>query len=439
MSRTARGPSAAVAFATSSLSACLLLSCAKMEPPPGGPPDPTPPRLVETLPESLARLPEFRGHVEFRFDEVISEGGSPNQGTGSGDLEKLIILSPSTRVPEVRWRRDRITVRPAEGWRPDRVYRVELLPGVADLRRNRTTEGKVLTFTTGAPLPATTLQGVVVDWGTARPAPAALVEALLEPDSLPYRGVADSSGHFSLGPLPAGQYLVRGVIDENRNLRADGREAFDSVRLAKGKTDAGELWAFAHDTTPVRIRTITAADSLSAAVEFTQQLDPRQRLALKDVTVRVLPDSTPVTVVSLLPTSVDDSLHRPAGRDTTAKDSTRRDTTARARPGIAPVEEPAPRGARGARARPRRELQPLTSRPPLFDRLVLRVARPWTAGGKYEVEIRGIRNVSGVRGDTRAAFQAPKAAAPDTTKRTAKPAKPGTADTLPPKPRKKPS
>ena len=31
-------------------------------------------------------------------------------------------------MPKVEWRRDRITVRPAEGWRRDRVYRVELLP-----------------------------------------------------------------------------------------------------------------------------------------------------------------------------------------------------------------------------------------------------------------------------------------------------------------------
>ena len=40
-----------------------------------------------------------------------------------------------------RWRRDRITVRPREGWRPNTMYRVELLPGVSDLRNNRATTG----------------------------------------------------------------------------------------------------------------------------------------------------------------------------------------------------------------------------------------------------------------------------------------------------------
>ena len=68
-----------------------------MEPPPGGPPDIAPPQLVATRPDSLASIPNFKGDVEFQFDEVISEGGSPNQGAGTGDLEKLVILSPTTR------------------------------------------------------------------------------------------------------------------------------------------------------------------------------------------------------------------------------------------------------------------------------------------------------------------------------------------------------
>ena len=189
-----------------------LLSCARLEPPPGGPPDAEPPQLFATVPDSMAQLPRFHGDVEFRFDEVISEGSTASTGTGTGDLEKLILLSPTTRVPDVNWRRSRITVRPAEGWRADRVYRVELLPGVTDLQRNRSEEGKAVTFSTGGPPPSTTLQGIVVDWTSARPAPEALVVALLLPDSLPYRALADSSGHFSFGPLPAGDYVVSGVL-----------------------------------------------------------------------------------------------------------------------------------------------------------------------------------------------------------------------------------
>src|SRR3954471_18797838 len=84
----------------------VLSACARIEPPPGGPPDASPPRLIATRPDSLAVLRPFRGVAEFDFDEVVSEGGTPNQGQGTGGLEKLVILSPSTRVPEVSWKRD---------------------------------------------------------------------------------------------------------------------------------------------------------------------------------------------------------------------------------------------------------------------------------------------------------------------------------------------
>jgi Big-like domain-containing protein len=375
------------------LGGCLLLpslACAKIEPPPGGPPDLAPPHLVATRPESLARIPDFSGDVEFRFDEVISEA----------DVAKLVIISPSVRTPHVDWRRTRITVKPDEGWRPNRVYRVELLPGVTDLRRNRSKEGRVVTFTTDAPLPTHKLEGLVVDWTTSRPAPLALVEALLVEDSLPYRGLADSSGRFSLGPLPDGEYLVKGVIDQNDDFRPGEREAFDSVRVAASDSTVGELWTFVHDTAPARIRAISVADSVTATVEFNQFLDPRQRLDSTAATLRLLPDSSPVKIASLLPKPIDDSVH---GRGAGTKDSTARDSTARERPGLREVERPG--AAAGAREEANR---PLTTRPPLSDRLVLRVIEPWKPETKYELELRGIRNVSGVAGDARGVLTVPK-------------------------------
>lgn len=384
----------------------VLSACAKMEPPPGGPPDLTPPQLIAVRPESLQRISNFSGDVEFRFNEVVSEGGSPSRGAGTGDLERLIILSPTTRVPEIRWRRNRITVKPSEGWKPNRVYRVELLPGVTDLRRNRSTKGAVLTFTTGAALPSRTLQGLVVDWSTNRPAVQALVEALLVPDSLPYHGLTDSTGRFSLGPLPAGDYLVKGVIDQNHDFQAGPREAFDSIRILARDTTGrvGELWTFVHDTAAERIRTMTVTDSVSASVEFSQLLDPRQKLALTSVTLRSLPDSAAVKVTSLLPKPLDDSLHAraPAAPDSTRRDTTRRDSTARERPGLREIEEPRARAERqGAN-------QPLTTRPELSDQLVLRVPQPWKPEGKYELEVRGVRNVSGVSGDVKGVLTVPK-------------------------------
>ena len=266
------------------LVALLVVGCARMEPPPGGPPDSS---LPSSSPPARIRCGIMRGFdepAEFIFDEVISEGGGAGAGGKSG-LAQLVILSPTTEDPEVDWKRSRIAVEPREGWQPDRVYRVELLPGVIDLRNNRSNERRVITFTTGAPTPTTTLTGRVVDWSTGRPAANALVEALLLPDSLPYRALADSTGHFSLGPHPAG-----GLSGDREWSTRTGTSAPTAGRPSTAfespaaRPRSGELWAFEHDTTPPRATTVTVNDSVSASIELAQALDPRLKLQPRNAT-----------------------------------------------------------------------------------------------------------------------------------------------------------
>lgn len=360
--------------------ALAVAACAKVEPPPGGPPDTTPPQLVGVFPDSVVSLPGFHGEVEFRFDEVVSEGSMAGNSGGTGDLQRLIILSPSTRAPKVDWKRSRIGVRPSEGWQPDRTYRVELLPGITDLRNNRATRmQRVVTFSTGGPVPADTLRGRIMDWTTGRPVPQGLVEALLMPDSLSYRARADSAGNFEVAPLPAGTYLVYGVVDQNSSLRRDPREAFDSATVTSNNP-ARTLWTFPHDTTPPRLRQATALDSLTVQLEFSQPLDPAQHLDTSIVTVRRLPDSARVAVAALVSSRVRDSLQRAERHDSTAAILT---------PPAAVQRDSAP------------------GREPLIDQLILELAAPMDSAGKYAVELRGVRNVTGIAADVRGVFVAP--------------------------------
>lgn len=410
---------------TAALIACLA-ACARIAAPPGGPPDNLPPLLLGTSPDSLRALPGFDGEVEFRFNEVVSEGGQPNFGFGTGDLERLVVLSPSNEVPSVGWRRNRITVKPREGWQPDRVYRVELLAGVRDLRNNTASSSTVVTFTTGAPIPADSLVGLVVDWSNQRPARFALVEAVLQPDSLAYRTQADSTGRFHFSPLPAGEYVVYGVLDANRNNRRDPREAFDSVRITAAEALVGELWMFRHDTTGARIQTVSTSDSVTALIAFTGPLDPYQRLPGDSAVVRMLPDSTPVAVEFVLPAPTFDSLMRArreaedSAKRAAAPDSARApapDTAARRPPRdtTAPRIVGVPRQVTGAR-RPVQDTtanQPLKTKPPLFDRLVIRVREPWRDSTRYVIEIHGVRTVSGTPGSARTVLTIPpRGAAP---------------------------
>jgi hypothetical protein len=370
------------------------------------------PKLVGTVPESTATYPGWKSDVEFRFDEVVSEGGSPNVGTGTGDLEKLVILSPTQQIPVVGWKRDRITVRPREGWKPDRVYRVELLPGVIDLRRNRSDTTVVLTFATGGQPPTDTIRGTVIDWTAGKPARQALVELYLLPDSLIYRAQTDSSGRFAIGPLPRAGWTVYGVIDQNNNHRREYREAWDSTVVTPGTTGVATLWTIPRDTTAPRIATITADDSLKATITFSLPLDPRQPAESLGFSLLTQKDSLPVPYLSLLPKPLDDSLARARQpvRDSTTTDTTAADTTGAAKP-ARPAKERPPRAPVDTAPPPPAKAQAdsiLRSRPPLYDKLVLRVETPFLPETHYLIEIRGLRSVAGVAGDAKGVLAIPK-------------------------------
>lgn len=402
-------PARRLGLAVGLVAVAAALGCANIEAPPGGPPDQSPPFLVRTVPESLGVFPDFDGRVEFVFNEVVAEGQSPNLGLGSGTLEKLIVLSPSDRVPKISWRHSRVTVKPREGWQPNRVYRVELLPGITDVERNRSDASTVVTFATGGDLPRDTLRGTVIDWVAGRPMTRGLVLATLMPDSLTYRAFTDSAGRFTIGPLPHGDYQVYGVVDRNNNTRLDRRESFDSLTIARGTSEVGSLWAIPHDTVGPRVSSIAIIDSLSLAITFSQHLDPYQRVDSSAVRVVLLPDSLPVPTLSLLPQQEHDSLYPPIvpadtipAADSIAAlppppDSLPRADSAQADTlGLGgPVVDP----GKGIAAADTAMQSLLAERPKLFDRLILRLAAPLVPDGRYFVTTTGIRNVNGIEGE----------------------------------------
>ena len=411
----------------------VIVGCARMGPPPGAPPDFAAPVLLATFPESIAVMTDFDGWVEFQFDEVISEGGQPSFGFGSGGLERLVLISPDSGVPRVRWRRDRIEVRPRDGWRPGIVYRVELGAGLSDiaLRQNTRDSAAVITFTTGAPIPTRWLEGSAVDWMQRRFAPRATIEAMLLPDSLVYRSVTDSAGRFRLGPLPDGEFVVTAALDANGNRRRDGREAWDTVRAATAVTALGEIWMFPRDTVPPRIdgaNGIARADSFTIAITLTQPVDPSLGLGADAITVMRASDSTVIPAASAYPQVIHDSIYIPidstrralaaraaAVRDSIARDSAaaaapdtaavRPDSTPLVRPPVEPRPAPAARPARAVQPTEDadttgREAEPTQQRPRIGTRLMIRLNGALESGQRYLVEVRGVRALSGTVADT---------------------------------------
>lgn len=395
------------------LAAALLAGCASAGDPPGGPPDHDPPRILSAAPDSGAVLQRPPGDVEIVFDEVVSERIAATRP----DLDGAVILSPDTGLSRVSWHRNRLTVRPHGGFKPGRIYRIELLPVITDLRQNRMKEGRLIVFSTGPAIPAASLHGVIVDWAGGRAGASALIEAVLFPDSLRYRSLADSTGSFTLPQVPAGHYLVYGTIDQDGNRLRGAREAFDTVRVVLTDTAAVEFFAFVHDTTGPRIRTAEFVDSITVRLTFDRPLDPS--LTLDTTMIQVIPTTDSTRRLRVLLVATPAGLDSLRAREAAAREAA--DTTRQRRPPPSPAAAPLPPvtappapGAPGAPARPPvpRDSTPavrmLARRPAPTDTRLIRLAEALVPDSRYVIVVDGARSLSGVTGAARAQLNVPR-------------------------------
>jgi len=462
--RQAQGPGLLVALA--------LAGCAKLGDPPGGPPDTTPPTVVAVRPESGAVVPDFHGDVVVQFDEVIDEmaggagggggggGGAPAGGVGgvggvggiggggaAGGLAHLVVLSPVAGEVKVSWHRTAIHLRPVEGWRPGRVYRLELLPGIQDLRRNAIKQSKTVIFSTGPPIGHAVLTGTALQWVEQRTLVGGVIRAARLPDTVAYVTVADSAGDFRLPELEPGRYRVLAIQDQNGNRALDRREAFDTATVTLDTAAHVMLWTFVHDSAGPRLRTADLLDSTSLRLSFSQPLDPATPLDTARIRVFALPDSTPVAVTAVLTPAVYDSL---TARESARADSLRRaaDTTAKrdtAQARAPNLAQAVAAGHAGGAATPARPAPPagsaadtsrirklLRQRAAPFDHVVVRVREKLVPGSKYLIRARGATNLNGASADGQAVLavpvakpaRAPRDTAPAPTPQLPRPPKP---------------
>jgi len=140
-------------------------------------------------------VPDFRGSAVIAFDEVIDEmpasGGGRSTGGAISGLASKIVLSPVAGDVNVSWHRDEIHVEPDEGWKANRVYHLEVLPGIMDLRRNATKTGKTLVFSTGGAVPGAALTGTALLWVEQRQLTQGVIRAALLPDTVAYITLTD--------------------------------------------------------------------------------------------------------------------------------------------------------------------------------------------------------------------------------------------------------
>jgi hypothetical protein len=373
------------------LVAAGAIACASASPPPGGPEDLAPPKLVRFTPDTNA-VNVTDKNASFYFDETIND-----RGGGQQEIRNFFLLSPSDGEPVVSWHRSRIDVRPRGGFRPNTAYSVTLLPGLSDLRNNTMRRGASLIFSTGPAIPPERITGTAFDWSAERPAVRALVQAVT-PDSNTYLAQTDSAGRFTLGPLPPGSYLVRAIIDQNGNRALDRNEAFDTARVVVPQASPLELLTVQRDTLPPRIVTVTQSDSTTLRVTFDRFLDPLH-LPTADAFRLAGADSVRIPITAVV-TPRDEQKATEARVQATA-DSLRRLDSLAGKPLPRRPTAPAVQSRVGT-----------PSIPAPFNALLLRMAKPLAPNTTYLVRVDNARALSGRTATSERSFTTAKAPPP---------------------------
>jgi hypothetical protein len=271
-------------FAPALVCAAVLAACATPQMPSGGPPDTTPPEIIESTP-APGSVNVSEPTVRITFSEYVDESS----------FGRALSISPApVSPPEISWGRRSVEIRLGEALGANTTYVVTLDTELRDIRGAALTAPIMFAFSSGPTVSAGTLAGRVVLPDSASPAAAADVFAytLLDstaPDSLPdrpaYRTQTDASGAFAFDYLTEQYYFVAALQDQNRNLYPDAEEAFAPPPVPALFADSvaaplEQPWVLTRvDTThpfPVAVQSLSAsrhALRLSEPVRFVER-DP---------------------------------------------------------------------------------------------------------------------------------------------------------------------
>ncbi len=219
----------------------ILMSCAVMEPPPGGPVDKIRPHLVTMLPDS--------GSTDLGMVETLNLTFSEKMDRVSA--ASWLHFFPDQRIRQTKWHSATMAeIILEQPMTRDTVVVVEIASGMRDAHKVANRRGRRYPLATGGDLPTGRISGVLVM------ADSAVTNGVIElyaipPDTLEYfqqdilrRTVTDKTGAYTFDwlPVPGGPWLARAYADANGDLRPGEREAQrllpDTLSLAEPTGEA---------------------------------------------------------------------------------------------------------------------------------------------------------------------------------------------------------
>ncbi|MCF8256486.1 MAG: Ig-like domain-containing protein [Flavobacteriales bacterium] len=196
----------------------LLISCAQIVTPTGGPKDEIAPKVKAEYPPNTSVNFTTRS-FEIAFDEYI-QIQNPN--------DNVIISPPLRKNPTYTIKRKSLVVKWEEDLQPDATYIFNFGEAIRDNNEGNILNGYTYVFSTGAVLDSMELRGKLTDAITGEPVDGAMLMLYRnDVDSLPrtalpdYFGRTGKDGNFHIRNIPDLRYKAFALKDQNTNFRFD--------------------------------------------------------------------------------------------------------------------------------------------------------------------------------------------------------------------------
>ena len=250
----------------------LLLGCAKVGPPTGGPVDKEPPRILFHYPESDALEVAQDTEVEIVFSEPMNRE----------QTEAALFTSPIGPL-QLSWHgpRLRISMPLAE----ERTYVLTVGTGARDLRGNALTKSFTLAFATGSQLDQGLVRGRV--YQDHQPVAGAHVWAYdlgafseeVGLDEPSYQTQSGVDGGYEFVRLAPGHYRVLAFRDANRNALPDADEWLalpaSSVEVEEEEVLAGDLALVRRQMSVPVLKRVQAVHTERLMLLFDEAVEPQ--------------------------------------------------------------------------------------------------------------------------------------------------------------------
>lgn len=200
------------------VSLLVVIACASMGTPDGGPYDEEPPVLMEARP-AIGATNVKTGKITLDFDEYIKLVNA---------FENVVVSPPQLQMPEIKSSGKRVTVELTDTLIPGVTYSIDFGDAIVDNNEGNPYEDFAYYFSTGDAVDTLAVSGTVLNAEDLEPIKGIVVglHSCLDDSAftkIPFERISrtDSKGHFVIKGIAPGKYRVYALSEANNNYLFD--------------------------------------------------------------------------------------------------------------------------------------------------------------------------------------------------------------------------